>query len=1146
MKKFFTLLGFLLGCLMLGAQSPGDTIRVKVFDFNSTNRDTAVVFPTDPDISFEKIVLKYTMRCDDGLVNNGNSRGCHRWDFSCNTYLVDSTKIEAELNSTPSHLITNFEGSVFPYLATPSYNYLRGTQSEVEIINTANETAAAIGTGTIGIENSLSTQKLAGKSHYLYTAAELTATGFTPGNIEALSLNILAAAGEAKFMKINIKPTSKTVLDGFIDTDGFTEVYYKNTTFAANETNRFNFHTPFAWDGSSNLIVEFNFTNVDATTNAATMVEGASTTTNMGLSSTNESEIMVTNNTYLECNDYTGILGSQNRTVEAWIRATNAGSAEIISWGVLGAGRKWVMRFQDGKVRLENQNGGTVSTTTVNDGEWHHVACVLDGTTLADISFYIDGVLDVNSAVGTSAMDTRPSPVRINRGLNNRYMEGSVDEVRIWSTNLSGATIAEWKGLKLDSTHPNYENLELYYPFDEAGDQVIDASVNGRNATIIGSEYKVAHLDGATLFKDFTLQASRPNLTFYQGDYTTEVNTTIVDKPIEKELRHFVVANSIDSADPATPVHDLIVNAVPIQYWSLNEKIFDEATGALIEENTLIADGEVEIGTLEYFRRFPFYNELVSFVTPYGINLDLGLEGQSWFMDMSDYVSILKNNKRVQMTLGGQFNEEIDMEFLFIVGTPPREVIQYEQIWQGTNRTGIARIDEILDDSKLAPIGVPLAATANSFKLKSSITGHGMEGEFGQNGGSIDHKISVDQTEIFNWDITQECSFNPIYPQGGTWVFNRQGWCPGEQTFMNEQDLTDFVSPGGMLNIDYSTSAPLNANGDYRYHIAHQLVGYGPANFQLDAAVTNVIAPNNSAEFRRVGTICKEPSIVIKNTGATTLTQLTINYWLNDSQNPQTYEWTGSLDFMEEEVVVIPSEPALWYDILDENNVFHAEIASPNQGADAYSFNNKISSSFDFPDILPNMLSVEFRTNNIPAQNSFQLFDATGAVVGGNTLPSANTTYTDDFELGNGCYKLIVEDTGGDGLQFFANTAQGNGFVRIVDGDGFSVKTFVSDFGGGFEFNFSTSFPVSVEDLEFLTSIKVFPNPANTHCSLEADDLLGAEVYLVDLLGRTVPANINSRSENLITLDVAHLDAGIYFMVITKEEVVTTRKVIIE
>lgn len=1147
MKKILTLTILLFEFLSLTAQLPGDTIRVNGFNFNSTTRDTTIDFPSNPDLTFEKVMLKYTMRCPDALINDGaNTQGCGEWDFSCNTYLVDSSHIESISNTVLSHSITYFDDLIFPYKEEAVYNYLRATQSDVQIITTNNETLAEIANGNDSFNSPLNTANIAGKSHFLFTAGELIAAGLTTGNIAGLSLNVLAEAGEAKFLKMSLKHTAKTELNGQIDFDGFTNVYHKNTTLVPNQSNRFNFHTPFDWDGSSNVLVEFNFTNVDAASLSPSLVEGETTSQKMGLSSTNEQEIILTNNDYIECNDYTGITGNQNRTIEAWIKTTDGSNGEICSWGAIITGRKWVFRLADGQLRVEVHGGGTESTSTVDDGEWHHVACVLDGNSVGDVKFYIDGVLDPNSVTGNTAIDTRESSVRISRGLSNRYIDATIDDVRIWDTDLSEETINEWKRLKVGAAHPNYSNLQLHYEFNEDANEIDDSSVNSRDATVIGSRYNVSHLDGASLFKDFSLLEQRPNIVFYQGDYTVETTTIEVDKPIEKEPQHFVVSNTIISADPTTAFHDVVETSLPIQFWTTDQKIFDELTGDLISETILPADGEIAVSDLEYFNRFPFYNELVSFVTPYGFFLDLGTEGKSWFMDMSDYVSILKGNKRILMTLGGEFNEAYNMEFLFIVGTPPREVIQYEQIWQATNRLGIARIDQILDDSKLAPTNVSLASDAVDFKLKSSITGHGSEGEFGQNGGSIDHIISVDQQEIFNWDINRECSFNPIFPQGGTWIFDRQGWCPGERTFMNEQDLTPFVTAGGTLNMDYTTSNPANASGDYRYHIAHQLVGYGSANFQLDAAVVGIVAPNNTAEFTRVGTICANPTVNIKNTGANALTQLTINYWLNDSQAPQVYEWNGNLDFMEEIAVEIPSNPELWFDILADNNIFHVEIANPNQGADEYSFNNEMSSSFDFPEILPSNITVEFRTNNLPNESSFQLIDASGDVIGSNNLPTANTTYTDDLELGNECYKLIVQDTGGDGLQWWANPNQGTGFVRLRDENGITLKEFEPDFGGGFEFSFSTSFPVSTEDLDFLTSINVFPNPASHFCSIEADDLSDVNVNIVDLLGRSVTASIQSRTESLITMNLEHLTKGIYFIVINKDEIITTRKIVVE
>ena len=515
-------------------------------------------------------------------------------------------------------------------------------------------------------------------------------------------------------------------------------------------------------------------------------------------------------------------------------------------------------------------------------------------------------------------------------------------------------------------------------------------------------------------------------------------------------------------------------------------------------------------------------------------------------MDMSDYVSILKGDKRIQMTLGGQNQEEMDLEFLFIVGTPPRDVVQYEQIWQGTNRIGIANINQIIADTKLAPTSLPLSTDASTFKLKSSITGHGSEGEFGQNGGIINHKISIDDVETFDWIITQECSLNPIFPQGGTWVFDRQGWCPGERTLMKEHDLTPHVTAGGSLNIDYNTSNPPLLTGDYRYHIAHQVVGYGDANFQQDAAVVGIIAPNNSAEFTRVGTICANPSVMIRNTGATQLTQLTINYWLNDTPTPQTFEWTGSLDFMEEEVVTIPTTAALWYDLTGTDNVFHVEIANPNQGTDEYNYNNTMSSTFNVPDVLPYDMTIEFRTNNNPSENRYDLYDDAGELIGSNSLPIGPLTYNDDYTLESKCYTLVVTDTGGDGVQWWANPNQGVGFIRIRNSGGNIIREFEPDFGGGFEFNFTTDFPISTEEIEFVTSLKVYPNPANYICTLEGKDLSKTNVHLTNLLGQSISAPVISRSDNAISFDVQNLDSGVYFIVIQKGEVVTTRKIVVD
>ena len=104
----------------ISAQSPGDTIRVKTFHYASNTRDTLAYFPSG-NLTFEKIILRYNLRCKNGLVSDGTNRnkGCGEWDYSCNTFVVDSSKIEALAQKAPQYVIWNFSGSSFNYTQSP-------------------------------------------------------------------------------------------------------------------------------------------------------------------------------------------------------------------------------------------------------------------------------------------------------------------------------------------------------------------------------------------------------------------------------------------------------------------------------------------------------------------------------------------------------------------------------------------------------------------------------------------------------------------------------------------------------------------------------------------------------------------------------------------------------------------------------------------------------------------------------------------------------------------------------------------------------------------------------------------------------------------------------------------------------------------
>ena len=118
--------------------------------------------------------------------------------------------------------------------------------------------------------------------------------------------------------------------------------------------------------------------------------------------------------------------------------------------------------------------------------------------------------------------------------------------------------------------------------------------------------------------------------------------------------------------------------------------------------------------------------EIMSFVTPYGIGINFGKSGHTWTFDVTDFAPILKGDKRLTMEWGGQWQEEMDIQFYFIVGTPPRDVIDIDQLWRVTKPS----YTNIQSNLSYEPRNYKLNSNGEYFHILSAITGHGQEGEF--------------------------------------------------------------------------------------------------------------------------------------------------------------------------------------------------------------------------------------------------------------------------------------------------------------------------------------------------------------------------------------------------------------------------------
>ncbi|MDI6450466.1 LamG-like jellyroll fold domain-containing protein [Anaerobaca lacustris] len=141
---------------------------------------------------------------------------------------------------------------------------------------------------------------------------------------------------------------------------------------------------------------------------------------------------------------YTGVAGTQSRTVMAWIRTTGLG--DFISWGENATSLKYIFRVQanngtSGAIRTEVQGGFIVGDTDVRDGEWHHAASVIidDGSpNVTEVELYLDGVREGISASQPTAINTADTRgVWVGDGHHDRPFPGQIDDVRIYSRALT-------------------------------------------------------------------------------------------------------------------------------------------------------------------------------------------------------------------------------------------------------------------------------------------------------------------------------------------------------------------------------------------------------------------------------------------------------------------------------------------------------------------------------------------------------------------------------------------------------------------------------------------------------------------------------------------------------------------------------------
>ncbi len=535
--------------------------------------------------------------------------------------------------------------------------------------------------------------------------------------------------------------------------------------------------------------------------------------------------------------------------------------------------------------------------------------------------------------------------------------------------------------------------------------------------------------------------------------------------------------------------------------------------------------------------------EIARYITPYGFYWDAS-QGWNfkWRIDLTDYAYLLRDSIEVIYEhTGYEGNTDrgwrINLNFTCIQGDPIRPVYDLKQLYQvGAPYGDDAAFDKAVPEKKFTP-----AANASALKFKIIQTGHGMDktencSEFcAKRRTLLLDGSSISQSYVWN----EDCGSNPLFPQAGTWLYDRAGWCPGAPV-REHQVAVEGIQPGEKafkLNME-SYAATLGGGGNYS--ITAYVSEMGPIAKQHDAALWDILSPSTEKEYGRFNPICGEPVVVIRNMGAQPLTSLNISYGTRGNAR-SSYSWNGNLPHGASDTVYLPRFFAWGSD----PKMFEVSCDQPNGKADEYPLDNQAWSNISYPPVYPDGLIIYFKTNNAPTENAYRILDANNNVIYAKSgFEKTQFIYRDTVQLYNGCFTFIFDDRGTppssmplneDGLNWWANTADGAGIISLRNGySGGLVQNFNTDFGTDIVKSFTVGSTLNRSEQASPQGLRLYPNPSRGNFLLDITDRIPSadvQVSVMDISGRQVWTRVFKASEGpVLLLNLQALAAGNYLL----------------
>ncbi len=536
--------------------------------------------------------------------------------------------------------------------------------------------------------------------------------------------------------------------------------------------------------------------------------------------------------------------------------------------------------------------------------------------------------------------------------------------------------------------------------------------------------------------------------------------------------------------------------------------------------------------------------ELARVITPYATDWSTARK-HDYIIDVTDYAPILAGNLDMQYQYEGySWGFTLTLKLEFIEGVPPMDAVAIKNVYDGYYAIG--KTDDPIE-SHLIPKTFTYSAPVTNAILKNTISGHGSDdngcGEF----CSKYYQQFINGNQISQKQLWRSsCGVNNIYPQTGTWLFERANWCPGEIVYPIFHDISATTNPSSPfeVNMDFEPYTAPNQSNTGGFNIVSQLITYKAPNHSLDASIEDVIAPTNDPNYARSNSICNHPIIKIKNVGTDTLKNLTIEYQLVGGQSA-TYNWTGNLAFLQEETVDLGSNPVVFNG--NESNQFFVRLAAVNgQSQDQNALNDTYQTTFVAAKAYPATFRMYLKTNNATSttnppynETNWTIKDASGTVVASRINNQNDSLYIDTLSLPSGCYTFEMTDDNCDGINWwyyqYYDINPGIGQAKFIKETNLGpLKSFTGDFGCNIKENFTVGYVLAVDEIEApMGSIDLFPNPAKDKIQLLAD-VLKTEILnytIFDAAGKTIQSeSVTISPSTVLNIDTKDLKDGLYYI----------------